>query len=90
MPQFAIRGIYKDGAIIPLEEIPDKESMNVIIVFIDNDDEQSRYAQEDWRLAEKQASEDYKAGKTRSAGNIDEMFEQIEKDSYGNQMVSKF
>ena len=82
MPQFAIRGIYKNGEIIPLEDIPEQKSMDVIIVFMDND--QSRYDKNDWQLAEKQASEDYRAGKIKSAASIDQMFDQIERHIDGD------
>jgi len=73
MPQFAIRGIYQNGEIIPIEDIPAQESKNVIIIFLDDD--QSRCEQEDWKLAEKQASEDYRSGNIKSAPGIDEMFD---------------
>ena len=82
MTPFAIKGICQNGEIIPLEDIPPLKTMNVIIVFLDDD--QSRYEQQDWQTAEKQASEDYQAGKIKSAADIDQMFEQIERCSYGN------
>ena len=82
MPQIAVKGIYRNGEIIPLEDIPAKETMDVIIVFLD--DAQSRYEQQDWQVAEKQASEDYRAGKIKSAADIEQMFEQIEGRSDGN------
>ena len=82
MPQFAIKGVYQNGEIIPLEDIPSREPQNIIIVFLDDD--QSRYKQQDWQAAEKQASEDYRAGKIKSAADIDRMFEQIEGHSDGN------
>ncbi len=79
MPQTAIKGIYRDGEIIPLEEVPFHDTMNVIIVFNDNYDDEARYYKSDWKLAEQQASEDYKAGQVKSADSIDEMFDEIEK-----------
>jgi hypothetical protein len=80
MPQTAIKGIYRDGKIIPLEEVPVHDTMEVIIVFTDNYyDDESRYYKPDWKLAEKQASEDYKAGNIKSSDSLDEMFDDIEK-----------
>jgi hypothetical protein len=66
-----------DGKIIPTEAIPFHEPMNVIIVFTGKEDDESRYYREDWQLAEKQASEDYKKGDIRSAESIDKMFDKI-------------
>ena len=67
-----------------LEEIPFHESMNVIIIFTDkcNDDE-ARYYKKDWQSAEKQASNDYKTGNVKSAKNVDDMFEEIGKNTDG-------
>ncbi len=87
MPQLAVRGIYRKGKIIPLEDIPCNDTMNVIIVFTDKNDDESRYYENDWQHAEEQASYDYKTGNTRSASSIDEMFEMIEGSDDGNQMV---
>ena len=81
--QYAIKGICRDGQIIPLEDVPSRQSMNVIIVFLDNDDE-SRYEKEDWQATEKQATLDYQLGQIGSAESIDKMFEQIERNSDGN------
>ncbi len=76
MAQLAVRGIFQDGKIIPLEDISFQDSGDVIIVFLDED--QSRYETEGWRMAEKRATEDYRSGKIKSAANVDEMFERIE------------
>jgi hypothetical protein len=86
MPQLAIKGIYKDGKIIPTEDIdiPFHEPMNVIIVFTSPENDESRYYRNDWQLAEKQATEDYQRGSIRSAESIDEMFKKIAMDSDGN------
>ena len=43
--------------------------------------DESRYYKSDWQLAEKQASEDYKAGNIKSSDSIDQMFDEIEKES---------
>ncbi|MEZ4527528.1 MAG: hypothetical protein R2941_16530 [Desulfobacterales bacterium] len=85
MPQAAIKGIFQDGIIIPTEEVPFRENMNVIIVFTDryNDDE-SRYYQKDWQTAEKQASGDYRTGSIKSAKTIDQMFDEIERNADGS------
>ena len=84
MPQVAIRGVYSDGKIIPLEDVPHQKDMDVMIVFTGRHDDGSRYHRQDWQLAEKEASEDYKAGKIKSADSIDRMFEEIEKDADEN------
>jgi len=61
----------------------------IIIVFTDrHDDDESRYHRQDWQLAEKEASEDYRTGKIKSADSIDRMFEEIEKNADENQMVA--
>lgn len=80
MPQVAIRGIYQDGKITPLEDVPFQEAHNVIIVFNDVYSDESRYATPEWKVAEQQASEDYKAGRVESAESIDEMFQKIENE----------
>lgn len=46
----------------------------------ENYSDESRYYTPEWRLAEKQASEDYKAGRVKSAENIEKMFEKIAKE----------
>jgi len=84
MPQTAIRGIYSEGKIIPLETVPYQDDMNVIIVFTDRYDDESRYDKPDWQAVEKKASEDYKAGKVKSAESIDVMFDEIERTADGN------
>ena len=67
MPQTAIKGIYRDGIIIPEEEIPFKENMNVIIVFTEKyDEDEARYYERGWQIAERKASEDYKAGNVKA------------------------
>ena len=84
MPQLAIRGIFKDGEILPTEDIPFHDPMNVIIVFSPQESIESRYFQADWQLAEKQATEDYHKGNISSASSIDEMFNKIVMDTSGN------
>ena len=84
MPQTAIKGMYRGGEIIPLEDIPFHDTMDVIIVFVDSYDDESRYYKPDWKLAEKQASEDYKAGHIKSSDTIDGMFDEIEKSIHEN------
>ncbi len=84
MPQAAIRGIYCDGKVIPLETVPYQDDMNVIIVFTDIYDHESRYHKTDWQSAEKKASEDYEAGDVKSAESIDGMFDEIERNSDGD------
>ena len=73
MAQIAVRGIFQDGKIIPLEDVSSQDPGDVIIVFLDD---QSRYETKGWRMAEKRATEDYRSGKIKSAANVDEMFEQ--------------
>ena len=81
MPQTAIKGIYRDGKIIPQEEIPFKENMNVIIVFTEKyDEDEARYYETGWQVAEKKASEDYKTGNIKSADSVDQMFDEIERN----------
>ena len=55
--------------------------MDVIIVFKNHELVETRYYQDGWQLAEKQASEDYHKGNIRSAGSIDEMFDKIAMDT---------
>ncbi|CAN2039117.1 DUF104 domain-containing protein [Candidatus Magnetomoraceae bacterium gMMP-15] len=85
MPQFAIKGIYRDGKIIPLENVQIQETMKVIIVFTEeyNYDEE-RYYKQDWQLAEKKASEDYKIGNVQSADTIDQMFNEMDNNFNGS------
>jgi len=35
MPQIAVKGIYRNGVIVPLEEIPCKDETSVFIVFLE-------------------------------------------------------
>lgn len=84
MPQLAIKGMYRDGTITPLESIPFHEPREVMIVFIDNSLDESRYETSGWKLAEKEASEDYRTGNIKTANSIDAMFEQLEKSDDGN------
>jgi len=84
MPQTAIRGIYREGKIIPLETVPYQDDMDVIIVFTDRYDDESRYYHPDWQAAEKKASEDYEAGNVKSAESVDAMFDEIETSADGN------
>jgi len=84
MPQIAVKGIFQDGKIIPMEEIPFHENMNVIIVFTDKYNEEARYYQKDWQMAEKQASQDYLSGNIKSAKTIDQMFDEIERNADGD------
>lgn len=89
MPQTAIKGIYRDGKIIPQEDIPFQEEMNVIIVFTEKiDQDEARYYERGWQLAERKASEDYKAGNIKSADSVDQMFEEIERNINEDQMVT--
>jgi len=81
MPQTAIKGIYRDGKIIPQEDIPFKKDMNVIIVFTESYyQDEARYYEHGWQVAERKASEDYKARNIKSADSVDQMFEEIERD----------
>lgn len=84
MPQVAIKGVYRDGIITPIEKIPFQEPKEVIIVFIDNYADESRYETAGWKLAEKQASEDYRTGNIKTATSIDNMMEEIENAENGN------
>jgi len=92
MPQVAIKGIFQDGKIIPVEEIPFHENMNVIIVFTDKYNDEARYHKKDWQIAEKQASQDYQTGNIKSAKTVVQMFYEIERSdkheiSYGKKMA---
>lgn len=87
MPQLAVKGIWRDGKVIPLEDVSYRDAMNVVIVFTGKYDGESYYDDE-WLNAEEQASYDYKVGNVKSAPGIDEMFEAIENSGNGNQMVS--
>jgi len=81
MPEMAIKGIYRDGKIIPQENIPFKEDMKVIIVFTEKyDEDEARYYEHGWQVAEKKASEDYKAGNIKSADSVEQMFDDIERN----------
>jgi nucleoside 2-deoxyribosyltransferase len=81
MPQTAIRGVYRNGKIIPQEDIPFTEDMNVIIVFTkEYDKDEARYYELGWQVAERKASEDYRSGNIKSAESIDEMFDEIERN----------
>ena len=46
MPQLAIKGIYKQGKIIPTEEIPFSKQMDVIIFFKNQKSDGTRYYQD--------------------------------------------
>ncbi len=79
MAQTAIKGIYRKGEILPLEEVPFDEEMEVIIVF--NKEfypNEARYYGRTWQVAEKQATEDYKSGNIKSAGSVEQLFSDIE------------
>ena len=81
MPEIAIKGIYHDGKIIPQEDIPFKEDMNVIIVFTEKyDEDEARYHEHGWQVAERKASEDYKSGNIKLAYSVEQMFEEIERN----------
>ena len=85
MPEIAIKGIYHDGKIIPQEDIPFKEDMNVIIVFTERyDPDEARYYEHGWQIAEKKATEDYKAGNIKSADSVEQMFYDIERNINGD------
>jgi hypothetical protein len=85
MAQTAIKGVFRDGKIIPQEEIPYKDSMNVIIVFLDKiEPGEERYYKADWIKAEKKATQALIEGNVKTAASIDEMFEQIEVTSDAN------
>ncbi len=79
MAQTAIKGIYRNGQIIPQEEVPYKDAMKVMIVFIDKiEPGEERYHTIEWIEAEKQSTYDLKTGNVKTANSIDEMFEKIE------------
>jgi len=80
MPEIAIKGVYREGKIIPNEDIPFKEDMNVIIVFTEKyDRDEARYYEPGWQVAEGKASEAYKAGDVKSADSVEQMFDEIER-----------
>lgn len=35
MPQITVKGIYRNGVIVPLEEVPCKDETSVFIVFLE-------------------------------------------------------
>ena len=79
MAQTAIKGIYRKGKILPLEEVPFNEEIEVVIVF--NKEffpNEARYYDRTWQVAEKQATEDYKSGNIKSAGSVKQLFNDIE------------
>jgi len=79
MSQTAIKGVYREGKIIPQEEIPYQEAMNVIIVFLDRiEPGEERYYKADWIDAEKKATQALRDSNVKTADSIDEMFHQIE------------
>ena len=79
MAQTAIKGIYKKGKILPLEEVPFDEEIEVVIVFSKEFfPNEARYYDRTWQVAEKQATEDYKSGNIKSAGSVNQLFNDIE------------
>ncbi|MBC8181364.1 hypothetical protein H8E88_09575 [candidate division KSB1 bacterium] len=85
MPQTAIKGVSHGGEIIPQEEIPYKEDMNVMIVFLDEiKPGEERYYKPDWIEAEKQATEALAQGRVKTAKSVNTMFDQIEENSNRN------
>lgn len=85
MAQTAIKGVYREGKIIPQEEIPYKDPMHVIIVFLDKiEPGEERYYQADWIKAEKKATRALHEGNIKTANSIDEMFDQIEEIADAN------
>ncbi len=85
MAQTAIKGVYREGKIIPQEEIPYKDSMNVIIVFLDKiEPGEERYYKADWIEAEKKSTQALREGNIKTANSIDEMFDQIEEIADAN------
>ncbi|MBC2694235.1 MAG: hypothetical protein HF982_02965 [Desulfobacteraceae bacterium] len=79
MAQTAIKGIYRKGKIWPLEEVPFDEEIEVVIVF--NKEffpNEARYYDRTWQVAEKQATEDYKSRNIKSAGSVNQLFNDIE------------
>ena len=83
MAQTAIKGIYRKGKILPLEEVPFDEEIEVVIVF--NKEffpNEARYYDRTWQVAEKQATEDYKSGNIKSAGSVDQLFNDIESNPH--------
>ena len=81
MAQTAIKGIYRKGKILPLEEVPFDEEIEVVIVFNKEfSPNEARYYDRTWQVAEKQATKDYKSGNIKSAGSVDQLFNDIESD----------
>ncbi len=81
MPEIAIKGVYREGKIIPNEDIPFKVDMNVIIVFTEKyEQDEARYHEPGWQVAEGKASEAYKAGDVKSADSVEQMFDEIERN----------
>ena len=81
MSNTAIQGIYHKGRVIPQDNIPFKKDMRVIIVFTEEiEPGEERYYTQGWIEAERQATEDYKAGRIESAESVDEMFAKIERE----------
>ena len=79
MAQTAIKGIYRNGQIIPQEKVPYKDTMQVMIVFVDKiAPGEERYYTENWIEAERQASLAFKSGNIRTANSVGEMFAIIE------------
>ena len=71
--------MYRKGKILPLEEVPFDEEIEVVIVF--NKEffpNEARYYDRTWQVAEKQATEDYKSGNIKNAGSVDRLFNDIE------------
>ena len=83
MAQTTIKGVYREGKIIPQEEIPYQDSRNVLIVFLDKiEPGEERYYEADWIEAEKKATQALQNGDVKTAASIDEMFIQIGEDKY--------
>jgi hypothetical protein len=85
MAQTAIKGIYKKGKILPLENIPFDEEIEVLIVF--NKEflpDEVRYYDRTWQIAEKQATEDYESGNIKSAKSVEQLFNDIENRTNGD------
>jgi len=85
MAQTAIKGIYKKGKILPLENIPFDEETEVLIVF--NKEffpTEARYYDHTWQVAEKQATEDYESGNIKSAKSVEQLFNDIENRNNGD------
>lgn len=85
MAQTAIKGVFHQGKIIPQEEIPYQDSMNVIIVFLDKiEPGEERYYKTDWIKAEKSATLALREDRIKTATSIDEMFNRIEENTDAN------